>query len=60
MCVDPLGSPYMNTAYPAPSANYYGLPSHTPYVGLPPAQPSPRQREYFEGKSQVSLLWSRY
>lgn len=42
----------MNTTsyQPQQQSNYYGLTSHAPYVGLPPTQPSPRQREYFEGK----------
>jgi hypothetical protein len=48
MFIDPLASPY----YPT-SSTYYTL-SHPPYVGLPPAQPSSRQREYFEGKTRKS------
>jgi hypothetical protein len=46
----------MNTNYPTSSSNYYGLPSHASYVGLPPTQPSPRQGEYFEGKAQQHCI----
>ncbi|KAI8078485.1 hypothetical protein BDF21DRAFT_420626 [Thamnidium elegans] len=45
---DPKRSRQVEQSYYPP--NYYGISSHAPYVGLPPTQPSPRQREYYEGK----------
>ncbi|RCI04951.1 hypothetical protein CU098_001551, partial [Rhizopus stolonifer] len=46
-------------SYSSSSSNtgYYGL-QHAPYVGLPPTQPSPRQREYFEDPTLLSYYRS--
>ncbi|KAI9487409.1 MAG: hypothetical protein EXX96DRAFT_553108 [Benjaminiella poitrasii] len=34
--------------YTSAQSDYYGLPTHAPYIGLPPTQPSSRPKEYFE------------
>ncbi|KAG2198196.1 hypothetical protein INT47_000397 [Mucor saturninus] len=47
----------ISSNYPA---NYYGLSPHAPYVGLPPTQPSPRQREYFEETAILGYPSSSY